>query len=99
MSLGIVAILNVQVGKEAEFEAGFKKMQEVVRAHEPGCLLYVLMRKQDDPLAYVVMERYADREALKSHGSSDAYKSASKLLAGCLSGAPEISFLELVSEV
>ena len=39
MAVGIIATLRVVDGKQAEFEAGFAKMQEVVKAEEPGCLL------------------------------------------------------------
>ena len=98
MSLGIVAILNVQDGKQSEFEAGFKKMQDAVRADEPGCLLYTLCRKKDAPTSYVVMERYADSDALKGHGQSDAFKAAAASIGGCLAGAPDISILDVVSE-
>ena len=36
MAVGIIATLRVVDGKQAEFEAGFAKMQEVVKAEERG---------------------------------------------------------------
>ena len=47
MAVGIIATLRVVDGKQAEFEAGFAKMQEVVKAEETGCLLYDLVSRQD----------------------------------------------------
>ena len=35
MAVGIIATLRVVEGKQAEFEAGFAKMQEVVKVEEP----------------------------------------------------------------
>lgn len=56
MAVGIIATLRIVDGKRAEFEAGFAKMQEVVKAEEPGCLLYALCQDKTDATTYRVME-------------------------------------------
>ena len=55
MAVGIIATLRVVDGKQAEFEAGFAKMQEVVKAEETGCLLYDLCQDKADATTYRVM--------------------------------------------
>jgi quinol monooxygenase YgiN len=64
--LGIVATLKVKAGMEHEFETLARQLVEQVRAHEPGCTLYVLYRAET-PGTYVFMERYADDAAFEAH--------------------------------
>ena len=97
MAVGIIATLRVVDGKQGEFEAGFAKMREVVKAEEPGCLLYALCQDKDDSTTYRVMEQYADDDARKTHGTSDAFKAAAGGLGGCLAGAPELVEVNVIS--
>jgi quinol monooxygenase YgiN len=41
-----------------------------IREHEPGCLLYSLLKSRTNPRSYVVQEQYRDEEALSAHESS-----------------------------
>ena len=97
MAVGIIATLRVVDGKQGEFEAGFAKMQEVVKAEEPGCLLYALCQDKGDSTTYRVMEQYADDDARKTHGTSDAFKAAAGGLGGCLAGAPALVEVNVIS--
>ena len=97
MAVGIIATLRVVEGKQAEFEAGFAKMQEVVKVEEPRCLLYDLCQDKTDTTTYLVMEQYADEDARKNHGTSDAFKAAVGGLGGCLAGAPELVEVNIIS--
>jgi quinol monooxygenase YgiN len=49
------------------------KLIEVARA-EPGNLAFDMYRKADDPLSYVLLERYTSREALAAHRDSSHFK-------------------------
>jgi quinol monooxygenase YgiN len=97
MAVGIIATLKVQDGKQADFEAAFAKMQDVVKAEEPGCLLYSLCQDKDDPTTYRVMEQYTDEDARKTHGRSPAFGEAAAPVGGCLAGAPELIEVNIVS--
>jgi quinol monooxygenase YgiN len=94
MTIAVVAKLNVAAGKETEFEAAMLELVAAVRANEPGNRLYTLCK--DDQGNYVVMELYADAEALKAHGQSDHFKAAGKKFAGLMAGAPEIKRMQVV---
>lgn len=97
MAVGIVATLHVADGKQDEFEAGFAKMQEVVKAEEPGCQLYQLCRDKADNTVYRVMEIYADQAARDAHGRSDGFRAAAGAIGACMAGAPEIIEVDIVS--
>jgi quinol monooxygenase YgiN len=58
-------------GKADELIAAFRPVFEQVEK-EPGTLLYVLHRSQDDPGLFWVSEIYADDAAFAAHRDSDA---------------------------
>jgi quinol monooxygenase YgiN len=62
--------IQVKAGHEAEFERLFAELRDEMRRHEPGCLLYSLLRSKADPLAYIVQEQYRDLAALEAHEQS-----------------------------
>jgi quinol monooxygenase YgiN len=53
-------------GKEEEVARLFARLQEESRK-EPGCLLYVAQRRQQEPARFLVYEQYADDAALEAH--------------------------------
>ena len=57
MTIGIIATLKIQPGKNEEFENAFKGLMAAVEANEPGNNFYVLHRSRDDDTTYVVMEQ------------------------------------------
>jgi len=69
MIAGLKTIL-VTSGREAEFERLFAELRELMRRHEPDCLLYSLLRSRTDPRAYIVQEQYRDQAAFSAHESS-----------------------------
>ena len=95
--IGVIAILKIQDGKAADFEAVFRTLSAAVRAQEPGNICYQLTRSKADPLLYKVLEVYADGDALKAHGASDHFKAAGPGLGACLAGKPEIEYLDGVA--
>ena len=94
MTIGIIATLKIQPGKNEEFENAFKGLMAAVEANEPGNNFYVLHRSRDDDTTYVVMEQYEDQAAVDAHGQSDAFKAASANLGGCMAGPPEVQMFD-----
>jgi len=94
MSIGIVATLKVQEGKNAEFEAVFKDLAEKVRANEAGCLMYQLTKSRADPNTYKVLELYKDQDALTHHGGTEYFRAAGPKMGPCMAGRPEIEYLD-----
>lgn len=94
MAIGLLAKISVQEGKNEAFEKAFLALTAKVRANEPGNIFYALNRSQTDPQLYVVMEQYADAEALEMHRKSDYFLAANGVLGGLVAGAPEIELFE-----
>jgi quinol monooxygenase YgiN len=94
MTIGIVATLKVQDGKNAEFEAIFTALAAQVRANEPGNLAYQLTKSRTDPNTYKVLELYKDEDAVKLHGGTEYFKAAGPKMGPCLAGRPEIEYLD-----
>ena len=49
MAVGLLATITIQEGKNAEFEEAFLDLTELVRANEPGTVLYALHRSPTNP--------------------------------------------------
>ena len=62
--IGVVATLEIQDGKQADFEATAKDLMAKVKANEPGCLTYQLYKAKGSDTTYIFMEQYASGEAL-----------------------------------
>jgi quinol monooxygenase YgiN len=92
--IGVIAVLKVQDGKNAEFEAVFKALAEQVRANEKGNLAYAFTKSRTDPNTYKILEVYADQDALTLHGGTEYFKAAGPKLGACLAGRPEIEYLD-----
>ena len=96
MSIGVIATIKVQEGKNSEFEAVFAQLTQQVLANEDGCVLYALHKSKSDPQTYKMMEQYKSVDDLKMHGKTDHFIAANKKLAGMLAGAPDIEVLDAV---
>ena len=94
MTIGIVATIKVQDGKQAEFEGIFRDLGAQVRANEPGCLAYQLTKSRSDPTVYKVLELYKDQDALTHHGGTEYFRAAGPKMGPCLAGRPEIEILD-----
>lgn len=67
MQVGGIKIIQVQDGKEEEFEALYKELQALVRAEGTGNLYYDLFKSRTEKGVYRVTELYEDREAWQRH--------------------------------
>ena len=67
---GGLKIIQVKPGHEAAFERLFAGLRAEMRAHEPGCHLYTLLKSRKNPGAYIVQEQYTDEAAWQAHESS-----------------------------
>ncbi|MGC6500629.1 MAG: putative quinol monooxygenase [Henriciella sp.] len=94
--IGIVAELEIQDGKQADFETIGKDLMAKVKANEPGCTTYQLYKKKGSDTTYIFMEQYSSKEALAAHGQTDYFKAAQPGIGACLAGAPSIQMFDIV---
>ena len=94
MSIGIVAKIKVQAGKNAEFETVFAELAAATRKDEPGCNFYALHKSKTDAQLYVVLENYRDAAAFAAHREYPHFKEGGKKMGACMAGAPEIELLD-----
>jgi quinol monooxygenase YgiN len=94
MTIGVIAKLKIQEGKNAEFESTFLELQAVVANSEPGNNFYSLHQSREDKNVYIVLEQYTDQDALDAHGKSDHFRSIGGKLGPFMAGAPEIEYVD-----
>jgi quinol monooxygenase YgiN len=93
--LVIVATIVAKPGQEELVEKTFKAAIPAVHA-EPGCLLYALHRKAGTTGEFVMIEKWASREALDAHMKGAAMREIGVALAQALAGPPDMVFLEAI---
>ena len=65
--VGGLKIVQVKAEHAAEFERLFAELRVEMHQHEPGCLLYTLLKSRKAAGAYIVHEQYRDQAALDAH--------------------------------
>ena len=96
MAIGVIAKLKVIPEHQAEFEREFSRYQHTVRTQEKGSLFFSLNKSRDVIGDYVVMEQYADDEALVEHRNTEHYKAIPVRLGQFLAAPPEILVYDCV---
>lgn len=71
--LQVIATHTMQAGKEDEVLALLPELIEAARS-EPGCVAFDAYCKMDDPSTYVLLERYASRQAFADHRETPHFK-------------------------
>ena len=96
MAIGIVATLEIKPGSNAEFEAIFTELAELVRENEPGNHLYALHRARDSETTDVVLEQYSDQAAIDVHNQSEFFRRLGAAMGPHMAGRPSIQLLDAV---
>ena len=87
----VIATIRAKPGKGPDLEADFRAWAEVVKAKEPGTLMYSLSRSREDPDVFVAFELYADDAAVAAHMANFQARSAGPDIA---MGPPKIEILD-----
>ncbi len=93
----LIVRVQVKAGAGKQFEAAFAKALQATRK-EKGNLAYDLNRDTQDPLRYLVYERWKDLAALDAHLKTSHIKELFEELPKVTDGAPESQVLLPVSE-
>lgn len=92
MSVVVVAVITPEPGKEAAVREAI--LDTIPKVHqEPGCELYAL---HEGAGQFVMVERWASREALAAHSKAEALTALGAALAGKVTGPPDVRELEAV---
>ncbi|MFI6153707.1 putative quinol monooxygenase [Kitasatospora sp. NPDC051170] len=88
----MIAVLKAKPGMEDRMRAQARSMAEASLA-EPGCLSYRNYVDPEDPRAWVVVEEWADREALDAHLASPHLARSLELSGELLAEPPSLKVL------
>ncbi len=73
MAFALISRWTARAGEEERVLATLRALAPPSRA-EPGCLLWEANRDPEDPRAFVLYERYADRAAYEAHLASEHFE-------------------------
>ena len=86
MSVVVIATFTPKEGRVQEVLDALADSVPLVH-QEPGCELYSVYTNDK---VVVMVERWADGDALKTHGTSDTYKAFSDRIEDALDGRPTV---------
>lgn len=92
----VVATFVAKPGQGEQLEEILAGALTAVRAEE-GCLRYDFYRVRRDDTAFVMVEEWASKDALRAHGSSEAFQALSLRLGEVVAEAPVIRLLDPVA--
>jgi quinol monooxygenase YgiN len=90
----VIGRVQCNAEKRDELVALFEEMQENSRREE-GCLRYGFFAAVEDPLRFVAVEGWADREALDRHFAEPHLHEFTRGLLRCVSERPEVAIHEV----
>lgn len=91
----LILLITARPGRGKEQIAAYQGLAPVVRA-EPGCLQYDMHQVSGDPDRFVLIERWASREALAAHDATPHMVAADAASPAFRAGPPEI--IEVTAE-
>lgn len=93
--INVTAAVSVREDKTTEFEAAVAEARPGMLA-DPGCLRWDLQRVSRSTTDYVLLEAYADGDALKRHGAAPEFAAFGEVLKDLVSAPPTITVLKPV---
>jgi quinol monooxygenase YgiN len=71
----VLAVTYVaKAGRGDDVAAGLRRMAAMVKAHEPGCVLYEASRSRENADQFLLYEVYQDQAALDAHRETPHFK-------------------------
>ena len=90
----VVGRVECSPDQRDELVAHFKEMQNNSRS-EAGCLGYGFFAAVEDPMSFVAVEEWADREALDRHFAQPHLREFTRRLLELVSSPPEVAIHEI----
>jgi (4S)-4-hydroxy-5-phosphonooxypentane-2,3-dione isomerase len=87
--VAIVARVRVKEGRVDDYLSAFAPLLEQVE-NEPGTLVYLLQRSNDDPNVFWTSELYADEASFELHRSSDIHAASTPVFTELIAEAEVI---------
>lgn len=69
--LTITAVIRARGGAEQTMREALLEVADHVRLNEPGTIGFHVSQDPDDPCVFTTYERFADRNAMDRHNTSD----------------------------
>ncbi len=90
----VIGRVSCEPDHRAALVAALERMQDASR-REKGCIRYGFFAAVEDPLAFVAVEEWTDREALDVHFTQAHLKEFQRGLAALVAARPEVLIHEV----
>ena len=91
--LYLIAVIHPREDRQAEAEAALRDLMAGTHA-EPGCVFMELTTAEDDPLTWVMFEKFRSRADWEEHMRTDHVVRGNAILADLLRAPTELRFYD-----
>jgi quinol monooxygenase YgiN len=92
----VIGRVRCAAQKREDLVSLLERMQDASR-REDGCIRYGFFAAVEDPLSFVAVEEWADREALDRHFATPHLQEFARGLGEVVSEAPEVAIHEVAA--
>ncbi len=96
VTLRVIARVKARPNKANELLSVLSSLVEPTRK-EPGCISYTLLRNNEDPTEFALIEEWQSSTVLESHFATKHFKDALVKLSNLVASEPDIQRYHLVS--
>ena len=86
----ILVKIKIKKNKEKIFEKTLSSLSRKIRDNEKGNIFYQVAKDREEPLKYIIMEKFKDIESIKEHSKSEHVRKARISFEECFDEAPII---------
>jgi len=97
MAIGATVHLRCAPGREDELVAQLTRLRSKIR-QETGNIYYDVYRSRTEPGAFLITERYRDRDAVRAHAKADYVQGMGEQLRQLLEGEMVVQIYEGVTD-
>ncbi len=97
MSTTFIARLVVRKGQEAKFERLQTELSKLSHEHEPGTIVYDVIRHRTEPSTYVVYGRFKDEAAFQAHMKAESHDRLVPDILATLASDMDLQFFDWIA--
>lgn len=92
-----IAKLKIKPGREQEFLKLQQELSDLTHGHEPGTVIYDVLKHETESRSYVYYARFRDKQAFELHQTSAFHDRLIPPIMDCVDGPMDLQFYDFVT--
>lgn len=97
MSTTFIAKLIVRKGQEKELERLQTELSKLTHEHEPGTVVYDVIKHRTEPSTYIVYGRFKDEASFQAHMNAESHEKLVPPILATLAQDMDLQFFDWIA--